>query len=71
MPLGTFGGEIEVVAETPVVDPTQVNTNATYTDTYLQGSAIGSNNRSYQSVLSQTAGVAGGGNPSVFGSTDR
>ncbi len=70
MPLGTFGGEIEVVAETPMVDPTQVNTNATYTDTYMQGSAIGSNNRSYQSVLYQAAGVAGGDNPRVFGSTD-
>ena len=69
MPQGTFGGEIEVVAETPVVDPTQVNTNATYTSEYLQGSAIGSGNRSYQSVLTQTAGVAGGSNPQVFGST--
>jgi len=69
MPQGTFGGEIEVVAETPVVDPTQVNTNATYTADYLQGSAIGSNNRSYQSVLTQTAGVSGGSNPNVFGST--
>ena len=71
MPQGTFGGEIEVVAETPVVDPTQVNTNANYTSEYLQGSAIGSNNRSYQSVLQQTAGVVVGasGNPNVFGST--
>jgi len=66
MPQGTFGGEIEVVAETPIVDPTQVNTNANYTDTYLQGSAIGTTNRNYQNVLSQTAGVTG---QNVFGST--
>jgi hypothetical protein len=66
MPMGTFGGEIEVVAETPVVDPTQVNTNVNYTDTYLQGSAIGTNNRSYQNVLGQAAGVTG---QNVFGST--
>ena len=68
MPQGTFGGEIEVVAETPMVDPTQVNTNATYTDTYMQGSAVGSTNRNYQAILTQTAGVAGGSNPNVFGS---
>ncbi len=66
MPQGTFGGEIEVVAETPVVDPTQVNTNANFTAEYLQGSAIGTTNRNYQNVLSQTAGVTG---QNVFGST--
>ncbi len=68
MPQGTFGGEIEVVAETPMVDPTQVNTSANYTSDYLQGSAIGSNNRDFLSVISQAAGVVGGGNPNVFGS---
>jgi hypothetical protein len=35
----------------------------------MQGSAIGSGNRSYQSMLGQAAGVAGGGNPQVLGST--
>ena len=70
MPQGTFGGEIEVVAETPVVDPTQVNTAINFTDTYMQGAAIGSNNRSYQSMLGQAAGVQNaGGNPRVLGST--
>ena len=69
MPQGTFGGEIEVVAETPVVDPTQVNTEINFTDTFMQGSAIGSGNRSYQSMLGQAAGVAGGANPQVLGST--
>jgi outer membrane receptor protein involved in Fe transport len=70
MPQGSFGGEIEVVAETPVVDPTQVNTAINFTDTYMQGAAIGSNNRSYQSMLGQAAGVQNaGGNPRVLGST--
>ncbi len=71
MPEGTFGGEIEVVAETPVVDPTQVNTGQVYTEEYLQNSALGSNNRSYQSVLFQAPGVSGGANPRVFGSSQR
>ena len=70
MPEAIFSGEIEVVAETPVVDPTQVNTEINYTDTYMQGAAIGSANRSYQSMLAQTAGVQlAGGNPRVLGST--
>jgi len=69
MPQGTFGGEIEVVAETPVVDPTQVNTQINFTEDFMQGSAIGSGNRSYQSMLGQAAGVAGGSNPQVLGST--
>lgn len=68
--LGTFTDEITVVAETPVVDPTQVNTGQVYDQSYLQEAAIGSSNRGYQYILSQTAGVTGGSNPNVFGSTD-
>ncbi len=71
MPMGTFGGEIEVMAETPVVDPTQVNTGIVLDENYLQNSAIGSGNRGYQSVLSQAPGVSGGSNPRVFGSSQR
>ncbi len=71
MPMGTFGGEIEVMAETPVVDPTQVNTGIVLDQKYLQDSAVGSGNRQYQSVLSQAPGVSGGGNPRVFGSSQR
>jgi hypothetical protein len=66
---GTFAGEIEVMAETPVVDPTQVNTGVVFDDTYLQGAAIGSDNRQYQRVLFQAPGVSGGSNPRVFGSS--
>jgi hypothetical protein len=66
---GKFDEEINVVADSPVVDPTQVNTEQVFTLDYLTHAAVGSNNRSYQSVLSQAAGVTGGGNPNVYGST--
>ncbi len=71
MPSGTFENEIEIVSETPVIDPTQVNTEQIFDRAYLENAAIGSNNRSYQSVLTQAAGVVGGSNPNVFGSTAR
>ena len=61
MPKGTFSGEIEVIDETPVIDPTQVNTGQVFERTYMQNSAIGSVNRNYLTVVNQTAGVAGGG----------
>lgn len=60
---------ILVTAEAPVVDPEQVGTAQTFTKEYLENAAIGSANRSYQSVLTQTGGVAGGANPNVYGST--
>jgi hypothetical protein len=69
MPSGTFESEIEVFSETPVVDPTQVNTEQIFDEEYLANAAIGSSNRQYQAVLSQTAGVVGTSNPYVFGST--
>ncbi|HSN54376.1 MAG TPA: TonB-dependent receptor [Candidatus Sulfomarinibacteraceae bacterium] len=75
MPAGPFSGEIEVVDETPVVDPTQVSTGQVFRADYMQGSAIGSNNRTYSMVVNQAAGVAGGGQwsgveqPRVLGST--
>ena len=70
---GTFEDEIQVVAETPVVDPTQVTMEQTFDAVYLQNAAIGANNRSYQNMLYQAAGAdsstESAGNPSVFGST--
>jgi uncharacterized protein (DUF2141 family) len=75
LPLGTFSGEIVVVDETPVVDPTQVNTGQVFEQSYMQNSAIGSVNRDYLVIVNQAAGVAGGGSwegfsqPRVFGST--
>ena len=67
--LGELTEQIEVVAETPVLDTQQVSTSQTYTEDYLENAAVGSTNRSYQAVLSQAAGVTGGSNPNVFGST--
>ena len=75
MPMGAFSGEIEVLDETPVVDPTQVNTGQLFRSDYLQISTIGSDNRAYYAVVNQAAGVASGGTwagvpqPSVLGST--
>jgi hypothetical protein len=73
LPEASFAGEIEVFAETPVVDPTQVNIEQVFDQEYLKGAAIGSTNRTYQTILFQTAGVAAqtgaGSNPSVFGSS--
>jgi hypothetical protein len=75
MPKGVFSGEIEVFDETPVVDPTQVNTGQVFDQSYMQNSAIGSFNRNYLVVVNQTAGVSGGEawegipQPRVFGST--
>jgi hypothetical protein len=66
-----FTGEIEVTADVPVVDTSQVNTGVVWDDGYLQLSAVGSENRDYQSILRQAAGVTGGpgSNPQVFGGT--
>ncbi len=69
MALGEFSEEMTVVAETPMVDPEQVSTSQTFGVEYLKKASIGSANRSYQSVLTQAAGVAGGANPNVYGST--
>jgi hypothetical protein len=67
MPQATFGEEIKVVAETPVVDRAQASASQTFTAGYLLQAAVGSDNRTYQAVLNQAAGVAG---DKVFGSTE-
>ncbi len=75
MPVGAFSGEIEVRDETPVVDPTQISSGPIFRSGYMQSSAIGSHNRSYLTVINQTAGVVEGPDVSgvsqskVFGST--
>lgn len=66
---GEFTEEVTVIAETPVVDPEQVSTSQTFTPEYLKKSAVSSLNRGYQNVLTAAAGVTGGSNPNVFGST--
>ena len=70
MPIGKFAEEVTVVAETPVVDPTQVSTSQTFTPDFLKGVAVVSSRRSYQSVLNMAPGVVGQDNPMVFGSSD-
>ena len=69
MAQATFESEIEVRAETPVVDPTQVNTEQIFDLFYLQNAAIGARNRAYQTMLRQVPGVTGDYNPNVLGST--
>lgn len=69
MSLSTVEEEIVVTAEAPVVDPDQVGTQQVFTNEYLNKAALGSANRSYQSVLTQSAGVTGGANPNVYGAT--
>jgi len=76
LPLATFGEQVTVTEETPVVDPVQVSTGQTFTAEYLENAAIGTSARwSFTEVLTQTAGTrsAGmlGGSPtvSVMGST--
>ena len=70
MPQGTFTDEINVVAETPVVDPTQVNTGQVYDRAICRRPpsvrAIGATSTS----SARLPGVTGGSNPNVFGSTD-
>ena len=66
----SFTSEIEVLAEVPVVDTSQVNARQVWDEDYLQNALVGTANRGYQSVLSQAAGVTGGSNPNVFGSTE-
>ncbi len=69
MPRARFEDEIEVSDETPVIDPSQVNTEQIFDGRYLANATVGSRGRSYQAVLRHAAGVTGGNNPNVFGST--
>ena len=66
---GQFAETVVVTAEAAVIDPEQVSISRSFTEDYLQKSTVGNRARSYQRVLSQSAGVAGAPNPNVFGST--
>ena len=59
MVLSEFAEEIQVVAEAPVVDTSQVDTGQVFDETYLQNAAIGMGGRDYLSIIGQAAGVAG------------
>ncbi len=69
MPQARFESEIEVVAETSIVDPTQVNTEQVFDLNFMQQAAVGSNNRNYLYIVGQAPGVTGTAIPNVLGST--
>ncbi|HEX2121582.1 MAG TPA: TonB-dependent receptor [Thermoanaerobaculia bacterium] len=58
---------VTVTASQVVVDPTQAATQHTMDEDHLKYTTVGSANRSYQNVLQQAPGVAGGANPNVAG----
>jgi hypothetical protein len=68
--IGELTEQIVVTAESPVLDTQQISVSQTFSEDYLENAAIGSANRSYQSILANTAGVVGVANPNVFGSTE-
>jgi hypothetical protein len=69
MPQAKFESEIEVVAQAPVIDPTQVNTEQVFDLNYMQQAAVGSDNRNYLYIVGQAPGVTGRAIPNVLGST--
>ena len=56
MPQARFESEIEVVAESPVADPTRVNTEQVFNLNYMQQAAVGSENRNYLYIVGQASG---------------
>lgn len=58
---------ITVTADAVVIDPTQTTVQQNFGTEHLKYAAIGSAGRSYQTVLQQAPGVAGGANPQVMG----
>ena len=58
---------VTVTAEAVVIDPTQTTTQQNFGPQHLKYATIGTAGRSYQSVLQQAPGVAGGSNPQVMG----
>ncbi len=59
-----------VTANSVVIDPTQTTQQTNLKEDHLKYTAVGSANRTYQGVLQQAAGVAGGGNPQVAGANN-
>lgn len=67
MALGAVSEAITVTAEAVVVDPTQTVLQQNFGAQQLKYATIGTAGRSYQTVLQQAPGVAGGSNPQVMG----
>ncbi len=59
MPEATFAGEIEVFAETPVIDPQQIGTEQVFDSEYIEKTAIGTWQRFGFSPGAQTPGASG------------
>ena len=67
MAMGAVAEAITVTADAVVVDPTSTTVQQNFGTQHLKYAAIGTAGRSYQTVLQQAAGVAGGSNPQVMG----
>jgi len=67
MALGAVIEAITVTAESVVIDPTQTTVQQNFGAQHLKYATIGAAGRSYQTVLQQAPGVAGGSNPQVAG----
>src|SRR5258706_5178060 len=61
---------VPVTASQVVIDPTQTTQQTNLKEDHLKYTAVGSANRTYQGVLQQAAGVAGGSNPQVAGANN-
>jgi len=67
MAMGAVTEAITVTAEAVVVDPTQTTVQQNFGEQHLKYATIGTAGRTYQTVLLQAPGVAGGSNPNVLG----
>jgi len=65
--VGSFAEDITVTADSVVIDPTQTTVLQNFKQEHLKYASIGQGGRSYQTVLRQAPGVAGGANPNVMG----
>jgi len=66
--LGAVTESMTVTASSIVVDPTETTTQQNFKEDHLKYATIGQAGRSYQTVLGQAPGAAGGSNPQVMGS---
>ncbi len=69
MKAGELKEEVTVTAETPLIDPKSNTSSSNFSEVVIQNIQIGAGARGYQNVFQQAAGVAGGSNPAVRGST--
>ena len=67
MAMGAVTEAITVTAEAVVVDPTLTTVQQNFGQQHLKYATIGTAGRTYQTVLLQAPGVAGGSNPNVLG----